>query len=59
MAEAELTPDADDISFDIFIIHNANDMGRIIEENRQRFGYVFFLFREQLTLSLFVVFLHM
>ena len=47
MAEAELTPDADDVSFDIFLIHNANDMGRIIEENRQRFGYAFFLFSKK------------
>ena len=47
MAEAELTPEADDVSFDSFLIHKANDMGRIIEENRQCFGYVFILFGEK------------
>ena len=47
MTEAELTPEADDVSFDMFLIHNADNMGRIIEENRQRFGYAFFLFGEK------------
>ena len=47
MAEAELMPDADDVSFDIFVNRNVNDIGRILEENRQRFGYAFFLFDEK------------
>ena len=47
VAEAELASDADDVSFDIFINRNADDMRRIVEENRQRFGYAFFLFDEK------------
>ena len=46
VAEAELAPDEDDVSFDIFISRNVDDMRRIVEENRQRFGYAFFLFGE-------------
>ena len=55
MGEIELEPDSSDVSFDAFINRNTNDMGRIIEENRQRFGYVFYPLQKKAP-SIFVYF---
>ena len=55
VGEIELEPDSSDVSFDAFINRNANDMGQIIEENRQRFGYVFYPFQKKVR-SIFVYF---